>query len=54
MASRYDTFRSRHHGKYVVMQAGILVMRPFDTEDQAKEWATNNYRDPKNWRVVRL
>jgi hypothetical protein len=52
--TRVERFRAKNRGRYAIRQAGILVLRPFETREQACEWATGNYRHPENWDVVQL
>lgn len=39
--------------KYAVKQAGILVRKHFDTEADARAWATRNYRGT-DWEVIEI
>lgn len=59
-----DELLKKHMGKFAIEHAGILVIPerlvhgkklrlPFETEDQAAAWATQNYRGG-DWKVIQF
>ena len=40
-------------GKFAVKQAGILVRKRFETEEEARAWANENYRGT-DWEIIQV
>jgi hypothetical protein len=54
MSNREENFTLRNRGRYAIRQAGILVLRAFDTRDEAQRWAEENYRVRNGWQIEQL